>query len=155
MLDSLQRSLCIYSTNSSMFTNTQNKLLRAFGGESSMHTLSTRLVTGRPQLYWWPAQRTGISTVQGRHRIALPDLYIDDLLCAFHSRSAMIIWKMATSHHVMTAEIPRNGHCGWSSSMVPITRAPAIRALTRDYAITKTTATLYHACRRQSQRSLM
>ena len=38
---------------------------------------------------------------------------------------------------------------GWSSSMVPITRAPAIRALARDYAITKTTATPYHACRRQ------
>jgi len=28
----------LYSTNNSMFANTQNKLLRAFGGESSMHT---------------------------------------------------------------------------------------------------------------------
>jgi len=37
-------------------------------------------------------------------------IYINDLLWAFHSRSAMIIWKKATSHHVMTAKIPQNGH---------------------------------------------
>ena len=56
-------------------------------------------------------------------------IYIDDLLCAFHSRSAMIIWKKATSHHVMTAEIPRNGHWVEQQHGPPITGAPAIRAL--------------------------